>query len=105
MNNMVGINTILNKLESTNCNVDFIFIFDPIDNDTASFRQNYDLSSLTTSVYLDVNHVFRKNNTFLPKEKIFHSFLINNEDSIVLIGNPINNEQIETLFFDIINKE
>lgn len=38
-----------------------------------------------------------KENNHIPSESLFHTFLINKYDSIVLVGNPVKNRKIKEL--------
>ncbi|MCQ2076035.1 MAG: hypothetical protein MJZ20_03235 [Bacteroidaceae bacterium] len=53
-----------------------------------------------TNVYVDTMNVFKRMNPNIPEETVFHQFLLNNEGSVILVGDPVSNEKI----FDLINK-
>lgn len=54
-------------------------------------------SYLNCEIYVDTSHVFRKENPQIPQERRYHSFLINNNDSVVIVGSPVDNPQIDSL--------
>lgn len=54
-------------------------------------------------VYIDKNDSFRKLNHF-PSETEFQTFLLDKNNKVLAIGNPIHNPQIKKLYFDIILK-
>lgn len=105
MNRLSMINTVINNSRKDNLkNVEFLLIFDPINSDSATFSINYNLSSLTLPAYLDITHSFKTNNTFIPKDTKYHSFLVDPNDSIVLLGNPIYNDNVESALYNILQK-
>lgn len=53
-----------------------------------------------TNVYIDTANVFKRMNPNIPDETLFHQFLLNREDSVILIGDPVSNEKI----FDLVNE-
>lgn len=57
------------------------------------------------AVYLDTCHAFRKANPYVPDNPLFHTFVLNEQDSVVLVGNPFKNEKMENLFLKVIERE
>lgn len=56
-------------------------------------------------VYIDTTGVFERHNPHLPKEQVLHTFLINKDRNVVLIGNPLESKRIENLFKRFVSKE
>lgn len=54
-------------------------------------------------VYIDRLGSFAQFNQGIPLDVKFHSFLVNNDDIVVLVGNPLYNENIAGLLNKIIN--
>ena len=54
-------------------------------------------------VYIDTTGVFEKTNPQLPKEKILHTFLIDKNHNIILVGSPFEDERIKKMFKQIVN--
>ena len=54
-------------------------------------------------LYIDSNCKLRKNNPQIPNESMFHTFLLNKNNQIVLVGNPLHNNQIEKMLKEIIS--
>lgn len=52
-------------------------------------------------VFIDFNGDFEKENPFLPSRNLFHSFLLNRENKIILVGSPLNN----TKMWDLYNRQ
>ena len=52
--------------------------------------------------FIDENGAFLKNNTVIPQDSRFHVFLLNSENKIILVGNPLNNETIWDMYKELI---
>ena len=55
------------------------------------------------SVYLDCGDFFGRENEFIPRNPLFHTFLINNENKILVIGDPTRNQKIHNLYIESIS--
>lgn len=53
-------------------------------------------------VYFDTVGVFLARNSSFPQESLLQTFLLNNNDSVVMVGNPYQNEKLNKLFKKII---
>lgn len=53
-------------------------------------------------VYIDKNDIFNKLNNF-PSEMAFQTFLIDKNNKVVAIGNPIHNPKVKELYLNIIS--
>jgi hypothetical protein len=51
---------------------------------------------------LDKKKLFMKENSFIPEQNIFHTFLLDENNHIILIGDILHNEDIEHEFRNII---
>ena len=61
-------------------------------------------NGLDSPVYVDTAYAFRKANPYLPDERMYHSFLLDEKDSVVIVGNPIENPKIDSLINVIVFK-
>lgn len=52
-------------------------------------------------VCLDLDNTFNKLNN-LPLDEKYHVFLLDKDDKVLLVGNPVNNSKIKGLYMDII---
>ena len=48
-------------------------------------------------VYIDSLGVFLKHNTNIPSNRLYHTFLLDKNNNVVLVGNPLNNPYVEEL--------
>lgn len=56
-------------------------------------------------VYLDTCNAFLEANPQIPDNELFHTFVINNEGKVLMVGNPFQNEKMEALFKKVIANE
>ena len=68
---------------------------------TASMIQSMQLKH---TIYVDTAQYFRKKNPHIPKDVLFHTFMLNNDNKVVLAGDPTKNKSIQNLFNQILNE-
>lgn len=69
-----------------------------------SLRKSYMESGLDHPVYIDTCHAFMNANPHITDNALFHTFLLDENDSIKIIGNPIRNEKIKELYKKILSE-
>ena len=91
----------MNHIDSvTEKKVSFLYVFNP--------KTIKDLYKITRKVYFtypvvaDTNDDLNKINKF-PKENIFHTFLLNKQNKVCAIGNPIRNPNIKDIYVEILS--
>ena len=104
LNKMYKWNPFIDNTRAKGNRVGYVFIFEPKAEQIEDAHFAVESSGLKNRVYLDTAHVFRKENMFMPKDSKYHTLLIDNRDSILLVGNPKSNNKIEEFFLKIINK-
>jgi hypothetical protein len=62
------------------------------------------LSNSSVTVVEDKDDLFYKENS-LSDHKMFHTFIVNQDNKILLVGNPILNKNLETLYLKLLNNE
>lgn len=80
----------LSKASKTN--VPF-FIFSPSRKDLKSTIYFARHSQLNHYIYIDTCSIFIRKNPHIPNNNLMHTFLLNDRDSVVLVGNPIQNKK------------
>ena len=83
----------------------FCFIFSPqkkdlFDTKLLIVRQMFDYPIL-----LDTLREFEKLNPHLPKNRAFHTFLLDENNNVILVGNPLHNKKIEEMFYKIVEEK
>lgn len=55
-------------------------------------------------VFIDKNHSFRKENSFIPDDTRFHAFLLDRLHRPVMVGDPARSEKIRRLFEQVLTE-
>lgn len=85
-------------------NVHFMYVFET--NSARMTTLYYELCNnrLEGIVYIDTTGVFKRRNTHIPENKLFHTFVMSNDGKVLLVGNPFTNERMNSLFNKIVGK-
>lgn len=89
------------QLEKTN-KIKFFFIFEVPETDLNKIKKEIQQSVIRNNSYVDTKTVFRLSNKFLPEESVFHSFLLDKKNHIIMVGDPTYNESISHLLEKIL---
>ncbi len=79
----------------TNKTVPILFFFQPKDNDELRYYLQRD--SFSFPVCIDAQHRFNSLNHF-PSEMMFQTFLLDKDNKVIVIGNPIHNLAVRDLY-------
>ncbi len=60
---------------------------------------------LRNAIYIDTCNAFLDANPQIPDNEMFHTFVINKDGKVLMVGNPFANEKMEALFKKVIAKE
>jgi len=82
-----------------------IFIFSTKANEQHSIHNTLRTSGFKHPVYIDKGNFFRKNNPDIPSDARLHTFLLDENNKVILIGNPINNEMLWELYKEQISSQ
>lgn len=96
--------SIMESVSQKGINMRFAFIIAPpknLINDVDSILTME--PELNDCIYLDYRGIMEKRNPHLPKSKMLHTFLLDKEGDVLLVGNPIGNQKIRDLMYKIIN--
>ena len=55
-------------------------------------------------IYIDENNDFRSLNPSIPDDTRFHTILVNGKGKAILVGDPMANASIRTIFDNVINE-
>lgn len=84
----------------------YLFIVAPKKNQRAKILNIIKKDTLFNAyIYVDTTNIFERNNPRLPANKLLHTFLINSQGNVELIGNPITNMEIKKLLIKMINNK
>ena len=81
----------------------FLESFDSRGKEKEDVNVELEITDLQSSIYVDTAFAFKKNNKDLPKENKYHSFLLNTEGKVILIGSPIANKKIMDIYKSTVN--
>lgn len=56
-------------------------------------------------VFFDNTNAFLSANPHIPDNELFHTFVINSEGNVLMVGNPFQNEKMEVLFKKVVANE
>ncbi len=83
-------------------NTSIHLIFCPKVNDKDFIKATIEKEDFAWCTYIDSCYSFFKANPRIPQDPRFHTFLVNDNDSVILVGNPTRNQKIEELMFTIL---
>ena len=56
------------------------------------------------TVFYDLDGSFERLNSHLPKDERFHTFLLDENNKVVLVGNPVRNAKLKKLYLAALKK-
>lgn len=74
-----------------------VIIIETNDKNTLALRRAYESNGCQREVFLDKVNAFKGQNKILPTDNRLHTFLLNSQNQVVLIGDPVRNRRIKTL--------
>lgn len=98
-------NDILNEVDKYGDRMAVRFIFNPKKEDRQSVEFAIRTTNFNGTVYVDSTGVLMKQNTCIPVERMFHTFLLDENNNVLLVGNPLENEKIEEMFWQIVEEK
>lgn len=96
-------NPLIAEAKKKQLDIDYVFILAPKKKDMEDVNVELEITDLQSSIYVDTAFAFKKNNKDLPKENKYHSFLLNTEGKVILIGSPIANKKVMDIYKNIVN--
>ncbi len=88
--------TIINKYNSKKLNVFFI-LCPTLENET-DLRLLMEINRFKYPVLIDEKKYFQNINPQISSNKLLHTFLLDKNDKVILIGDPLNDKKIKDLF-------
>ena len=103
INKMYLWNSFLDYSKSYNGQLNFYFIFCPARKDFQEMKLALIKNSrFNYPIILDTLGQFAKLNPHLPKNKALHTFLLDENNNVILVGNPLHNKKIKEMFDQIV---
>ena len=57
------------------------------------------------TIFVDSTNVFMESNPNLPSESMYHTFMLDENNKVILVGNPMLNKQIENMMLSIVEEK
>ena len=89
---------LIDEAKKNKTNVGFYFIIAPKVQDWFDLNTEIEETDIHGNIYIDSTYIFLNNNPTIPKEKKYHSFMLDRNNRIVFIGSPIDNERIKGIY-------
>lgn len=106
INKMYIWNSFLEYSKNYNSQLSFYFIFCPAKKDIEGIKLAIiNNSKFNYPIFLDTLGEFEKLNPHLPKNKALHSFLLDENNNVILVGDPLYNKEIKELFYKIVEEK
>lgn len=81
--------------------IEYLFIFHPQKTGVKSLKAELYTNNFLTPVCFDLKDELNKINNF-PQSFDFQTFLLDKENRVLVVGNPVNNTAIRELYLDIL---
>ena len=91
-------NPLIKEARQKKISIDYIFILAPKMQEMPDVDLELEVTDLPASIYVDTAFVFKKANSFLPKDKKYHSFLLNKNSKVIFVGNPLGSDKLEKIY-------
>ncbi|MFI3263199.1 MAG: hypothetical protein R3Y26_09895 [Rikenellaceae bacterium] len=78
----------------------FYFIYSPSSKVNKTIRRAFKQSLFDYPIVIDETGEFEKKNSHLPRNHAMHAFLLDKDNKIIMVGNPLLNKDIEKLFYE-----
>lgn len=92
---------VLEKSKKYGKKIVFFFIFAPNHEDERTLELTLKTYSPDYPIYIDTLHIFERDNPYILSNVVLHTFLMDEENQVLLVGNPLRNEKINRMFHEI----
>jgi len=103
-NHMYSWGNIANYADSIAQWFNIIFLFTPKKEDRHELNMALKREQFDYPVFIDSNGSFSKQNPILPKNRQLRSFLLDKNNRVVMVGNPLHNPKLWMLYKNTIQK-
>lgn len=90
-------NSVIDSVRQNKLNLSFLFIVSPPKWQLEDVLLAVEFSGLENDIYIDSMNIFSKMNQHLPRDSKYHSFVINGDNKVVIVGNVLINGKIREL--------
>ena len=83
----------------------FYYILSPQRQHIEKVRSALNVIDFEYPMIIDTLREFEKLNPHLPKNRTLHTFLLDENNNVILVGNPLHNKKIEEMFYKIVEEK
>ena len=98
-------NDFIKYAEPYNRRLKFYFIYSPLKKDYKRVEFLLKNIDFDYPILLDTLDEFAKLNPHLPKNRALHAFLLDEDNNVILVGDPLYNKRIEKMFYNIVEEK
>ncbi len=84
--------------------IQYYFILETVPDKLEKMITMIEDTQLDHSIYIDTAQYFRQHNPNIPSDVMFHTFLLDSDNKVILVGNPTKNKSIYNLFNKILDE-
>ena len=95
----------IQKANKSQGKLQLFFIFSPRKREVIQVKNMIATYALDYPVFIDTMKIFTKYNPHLPMHPMFHIFLLDEEDQVIVVGNPLKNKKLSAIYEKTINKK
>ena len=99
MNEMYQWDDLLMKSKAYGKKLNIFFVFSPSFDDRLALDWLIKTYMMDYPIYVDTLGVFERNNPWFPHNPNCHTFLLDEKDSVIMVGSPLKNKKMEALFW------
>ncbi len=82
-----------------------IFIINPDNKAKKRLEAEFRDKAIPQTIFVDSANVFTEVNPNIPSESMYHTFLLDENNKVILVGNPIANEKIGDMLQSVVKKK
>ncbi len=98
LDRMYEYDEIINYRKDTNDGFEYIILFSPTYESLDEVMSLLDRNRLKYPVFIDEHQAFPAANPHIPADSRLHTFLLDKNGKVVLVGDPVNNPQLWELY-------
>lgn len=98
-------NSFIEYAKSYGGRLKYYYILSPRKQDVNKVRIALAGTILEYPVIIDSLGEFEKLNPHLPKDRLLHTFLLDENNNVILVGNPLLNKKIKEMFYKIVEEK
>ena len=102
----IVVNRFLFEMETLSNNEFYnIFIINPDSKAKKMLESKYSENLIPQTIFVDSANVFMEVNPNIPSESMYHTFMLDENNKVILVGNPMLNKQIEDMMLSIVEEK